>query len=609
MSLAVPFPCEFEPIRRTLAIDTGLPATDANGDPLEWVTSAYHGFVRNTEAPSQTNAKIAFRRLGDGEVHEEVLRTLPAAAVGLMPIGSVWRENHSDRQAVFETQEFDVDYDPGKWSFNSFSAADSRLPYPRKYPSSYDSADRIHYLELNLRGTDRLVIPCAEYFTRMYGVSHYLRQVLLGYPWVAEGDPSNRLYGELRVPTEPNAWAVRLRPRLDDRDAIFLAHAKYDPFTTQSAKSAYAQLESGFKSDDPDTPITIEIGPWHRGKAKLEVQGFSFDDRRSFLGLRIVGCSIPDGAPIHVDRDNSNLAERAAAAENGGKAWRSSRSKATPSSELTGKDEPDHGSAIIDVAAPHMTIMGSDRPLTKIVVEQAEGSAGAPRQGGESDDTVSSGEAHGADKGVSHASISTPRLLGAGDIVDMMWKAALSLHERFPAFVSKVEWYTVDDRYRTDPEPRLIAVPEFERDAGGVSSIPPSIRAWPYLNVAERTPRGVLVMRLTVLGQSIHMIEIQRRRTAPAEEGTTATKREAFCGLAVRFDDDDDLPEWLSEFLTVLRYRKGIVHRTLELVGDPGYAKWYPHRLTEDEYVPGERALLNGLRHHDLRLPPRSQER
>ena len=34
---------------------------------------------------SQTDARVAFRHLGDGEVYEEVLRTVPAAALGLMP--------------------------------------------------------------------------------------------------------------------------------------------------------------------------------------------------------------------------------------------------------------------------------------------------------------------------------------------------------------------------------------------------------------------------------------------------------------------------------------------------------------------------------------------
>ena len=58
----------------------------------------------------------------------------------------------------------------------------------------------------------------------VYGVSHYLRQALLGYPWVSEGHPKNRLYGNPRIALEPEPWpwAVRLRPRLDDRDAIFL---------------------------------------------------------------------------------------------------------------------------------------------------------------------------------------------------------------------------------------------------------------------------------------------------------------------------------------------------------------------------------------------------
>jgi len=112
MLSAVSLPVSFEPVERSIGIDTELPETDAAGAPAEWVAWGCHGFLRNTDAPSQTDARVAFRRL---------------------------------------------------------------------------------------------VILCAEYFTRLYGVSHYLRQVLLGYPWVSEGHPKNRLYGNPRIALEPDA--------------------------------------------------------------------------------------------------------------------------------------------------------------------------------------------------------------------------------------------------------------------------------------------------------------------------------------------------------------------------------------------------------------------
>jgi len=607
MFLAVPFQYGFEPIRRSIAIDTGLPATGEDGAPLEWVVWACHGFLKNTLAPSQTNARVAFRRLGDGEVHEEILRTLPAAALSLMPIGSVWQENRSERQTVLATEDFTVDYGGDRSKFRSFAAAGAAdgatTPYPRKYPALNESADRIQYLDLDLRSGGRLVIPCAEFFIRTYGASHYLRQVLLGYPWEPEGDPSNRLYGALRVAAEPDAWTVRLRPRLDDRDAVFLAHAKYDSFTTREAKGPYAQLESAFDSNHPDAPISVKVGPWHKGEESLEVQGLPFDEGRSFLALRITGCSVPKGPAIHVDRDNSNLAERAAAPGDRGKAWRSSKPKATESSELTGKEEPDHGSAIVDVTAPSMKLIGPERPLTKVVAEQATGSASKLRLDSDAgaDDTLSSGEAHGADKGVSHASVRTPRLQLSDDVVSTMWKAALSLHQRHPATISQVQWYTPADGYRSDSEPGLVVVPEFQPDIGGGNAIPGAVRSWPYLSVPERQRRGVLVMRLLVEAQSVHLIEIQRRASVPKGDETDdkkgASKGEAFCGLAARLENDSDLPEWLSDLLDVLRYRKGVVHSTLEIVGVPGEAVWYQHRFGADgETVPGERALINALR-------------
>jgi len=243
-----------------------------------------------------------------------------------------------------------------------------------------------------------------------------------------------------------------------------------------------------------------------------------------------------------------------------------------------------------------MALIGAARTFVKVVAEQAPGSGGAARQDAEVDDTISSGDAYGSDKGVSHASVRTPRLVLTGDVLSAMWTAALSLHKRHPEVISQVAWYTPHDGYREGSPPGLVAVPELEKDLGGVTSIPPSVRAWPYLNVAEKFPRGVLVMRLVVFGKSVHLIEIQRRSPVAASDEKKAIKAEAFCGLAVQLEDDGDLREWLSDFLVGLRYRKGVVHRALKAAGAPGRANWYQHRFSEDEIAPGERSLVNGLR-------------
>ena len=69
----------FEPVERSIGVDTELPETDAADAPAEWVAWGCRGFLRNTDASSRINARVAFRRLGDGEVYEEVLRTVPVS--------------------------------------------------------------------------------------------------------------------------------------------------------------------------------------------------------------------------------------------------------------------------------------------------------------------------------------------------------------------------------------------------------------------------------------------------------------------------------------------------------------------------------------------------
>ena len=74
----------FEPVERSIGFDTERPETDAAGAPAEWVAWGCHGFLRNTDAPSQTDARVAFRRLGDGEVYDVARRAvLPRAATSL----------------------------------------------------------------------------------------------------------------------------------------------------------------------------------------------------------------------------------------------------------------------------------------------------------------------------------------------------------------------------------------------------------------------------------------------------------------------------------------------------------------------------------------------
>ena len=230
------FSPKFQSHSSPLPVEILLDSHDGDGNPIEWVVWAYHGLVPNRAATSQTNAIVAFRRLGDKVVLEEVLRSVPLAALNIMPIGSVWHDGRSERQAVLKRRTFDVDYDEGQWRFHSFARAEKNgtpPPYPRTTPPLKPSADEIEYLELGLgSGGGKLVIPCIEFLVRTYGYSHELRQVLLGNAWEPEGSPHSKLYDELKVLPPPGDWAVRLHKRLDNRDALILRAREDGPVHT-----------------------------------------------------------------------------------------------------------------------------------------------------------------------------------------------------------------------------------------------------------------------------------------------------------------------------------------------------------------------------------------
>lgn len=613
MSVPFKFEFEFEPVVRSFDVDAALPATTEAGEPIEWVVWAYHGFLKNFEAPSQTNVAIAFRRLGDGVVFEEVIRVLPAAALNVMSIGSIWQGKRSERQAVFESPPFfDVDYTLGKWRFNSFAQArktGKHLPHPRRPQVLSPSASRVQYLELFLPTGGRLVIPCLEFFVCLYGEGHYLRQILLSEPWEPEGSAANKLYAELRKSPDEGQWGVCLRRRLNDTDAVFLAHAKYDPFTMRAAKSPYTQLEASHRGHAQEDPVALVIGPWHQGKAQLAVEGFSFDEGQSFLALRIIGRSRPRGPKIEVDRDNTNFVEEPAPKGSPERAWAGTVSRHASKTELTGRDEPDHGAPDVEIPEPELMLLGPERDMGRVSKEQAESTSAAHRRR-RTTDVVSTGEPHGASKGVGRASIHNVQVPVPKGLVLMMWQAARALRARYPDFIERLEWYTPSEGYSDAPEPRLIGLSPFLPDAPGARSIAPSVRRWLYLDtdgpLAERAVRGVLVMRLIVEGRSIHLFEIQRRWTAESADGDESGETaEHYAGLAIEFDDDEDLRSWLPNFLSQVRFEKGKIAQVLETVSVPGREERYPHRLSGAERPPGQQIVLNALRRYGLERPTR----
>ncbi|MGK5038449.1 hypothetical protein ACQ4WN_24825 [Janthinobacterium sp. LB3P118] len=541
----------------------------------------YSGFYKNAKALSQPHVLVLFRKITDGMLSDDVIqRRLPLTVLGQIRIGSIWQNDRCRAETSLLPKQFAVNFSPGKWRFTSFAEAQRRQalpPYPmEEHPLLLDK-DRNSLLEFALPDGGKLIVPCIEFFSRCFGRSGELKRVLATYPWDGQGDTAtNRLYAPLDTPEEPGQWQVRLRRRLHNGDVVFLAHAKYDPYTQFVAKGINAKLEASY---DPKSknPAFIDIGPWYEGPAELKVEGIPFNNGKSFLALRVLGMSDPKGALVLRARENSRDAENPAP-EGSPEAWAGAPVrqllKYPEIIDLTGDVEPDADTGAIEIQDPDFEVLGDARPVINVKPEQATTKAGA---GGKPSDvsTVSGGDAYGSGKGVGYASIHARPVFESHGTLRDMWDAMVHLHTTRPEFVQELSWFTFADGFSTIPVPELIALEPFKEDDDATATA----RRFPFMDPSVPLLRGILVARLIVPGGPTYIVEVARRpRKISAEDGTTKDAEEAFQGLVFRLNNENELKPWLRYVAAQIRHENGVFKRLT--ASCPGIADSFSHRLS-----------------------------
>lgn len=576
------------------------------GNTKKWMVWWYCGIYKNSKANSQPNVLVAFRELSEaGELSDDLIfRRIPLTALGQARVGTVWLNGVCQQEAIYDTKTFDVDFSQGNWQITSFqltAKAELTPPYPMSiYPLKYDQ-DRNWLIELDLQSKGRLVIPCLEFFSRCYGRSGELKRVLATYPWYGtNGGIDNRLYAQLDQPEENGKWKVKLKKRLVNGDVVFLAHAKYDRYTENKAKQIYAQIEAGHDPKDK-FPTFIKVAPWFRGEAQIKVKGISFDEGKSFLALQIVGCSDPGGATIVRNRENRNNAQRPADPENQGNAWAGvpERTIVRPPEivDLTSDDEPDHNSGPIEIQDPDFEVLGTPRHVIDFKDEQAKGSSGKKGSGADAG-AYGTGEPHGNGKGIGYASIHARPVMESQGTLRDMWDALLKFHKASPAQITAVEWFTFEEGYQTASEPKLVGVKEFTEEelaSPWAPTMTTAILNWPYMDSTTKTEvRGILVARLTVRNTYVYILEILRRpRKKKDADGNVKDSEESFKGFVFTLKKQSDFEEYLREFISDVRYVKGIVQHLVS--GCPGDAASFNHSVSNDDTFPCESAVKNAL--------------
>lgn len=566
----------------------------------KWVVWWYGALIKKARRGEQPGVAVFFRALNRDDTISDVYqeRICPLTDLIFLKIGSVWKNNIYIAQVIFEERIFDTNftYKKGGWkiiSLNKEKEANTLLYNLCSDFSMSNIDNNIYLLDFSLTNGGRLVIPSLEFYYRCYGWSAELKRTLLTYPW---DEISNRLYAAAEYQGE-NILYVKLRKRMYNDDAAFVAFFALDHFTQAVVRRVMNQL-----INETDSRVYLKVAPWFRGKAEVRVKGIGFDSGKSFLGLEVTGCSLPDGFTVRHDRDNTSFVNESAD-DYSKKAWDNMpvRRNYSPDAPLDIDNvfAPDSGISSLEIKTSSFEVLGHGCSVVFLRKNKAESVSGVKSEN-RLYSSYSVNESMGGGGDVGYLSVSSEKrpvqlIMESKGILRDMWNAILYLRKEYPDRVTSVEWYTPETSYSSETEPHLVAVPEFESKGveGNDSKISKTILNWPYLSVINKTDlRGILVVRINIDGNVFHLVEIQRRLTY-GDVNDVVSEDEQFRGLAFMLNDAEDIFNWVSFLVHELRYVKGIIQK---LSGKcPGIAMPYKHSSAKDDPVPGHRALLNAL--------------
>ncbi|MDR7088545.1 hypothetical protein [Cellvibrio fibrivorans] len=577
-----------------------------------WVAWWYGGIYKNSRDQSQPNVVVSFRELtSEGLSDSQILRQVPITSLGQLRLGSIWEGSTCKSQLSYESQTFKVNFTAGSWKFSSFSGASAlniELPYDLDtHPLFYDLRDQSKLIEFPISTGGKLVVPCLEFFSRCYGYSQEIKRILTTYFWDVPKGAKERLFAPINRPEVPNLWQVRLRERLCNDDITLLAHIKYDQYTLKRVKKIHADLATQFNRvlKDPNgkpiaRPAFLEAAPWFEGDAELEVEGIWFNDTKSFLGLRITGCSEPGGLTIEGDRTNNGKAERSAP-PGSPTSWdgvpRKIISHPPIPFDVTGFQAPDHASGTVDIKDPKMKILGKRRRVIHRKTEEASTTPGAVSED-EDSKKFSSGEPGGTGKGTGRASIKAEAIMESKGTLRDMWNALLYLRDEYPEVIKGVESYTGSEGFSSEEEPKLVSLTPFD-DIDDSKEITTAMRSWVYTSYPDL--RGVLAARITTVQSVVYLFEITRKPRLKTIKDISTEGEENYQGFMFTLKDNDGFQSWLDTFTAEIRKTKGVVKKLLTRC--PGKAEAFNHRMGKQERVAHETTAKKALQKFGIVFP------
>lgn len=536
------------------------------------------------------------------------LLRVPVAELGHFPIGSIWRGGSSTSSIARDEVTFDVNFSETGWECIRPGGALHSLIPESSYPLYVGRSHHESYLlrfraALGSREVD-LFIPCLEFFTRTYGASGYVRQVICTQPWDEEG--KHKLIMPLPPEAPRDKWAVKLRRRSVNADVVFLAHLVHDPYALRVIRKIWAQLEASPEPEERKDRFVrgdrfIQAYPWMRGPGAIRVRGVWMQGQSAFLGLRILGASAPRGEDVERDRENTNNVGSLQEGADLGAAWRGVPSVDRRRNEIidmTDDTLPEDGEAAVIVDDEIMEVLGEPRIVIDVRRREAQSTSGSvsvsPTAESHSSDPSSQ-----ADTGIGRATFAAPQKLESLGVLRDVWSFLLFLRRTYPDFILSVEHMTGSGSFSDDADPALLPFAPLEQDE--IERYELRNRKWPYIDPRTMTPRGALVARVLTPTKAVYFLEIQRRVTT-AKDDEEAVKEESFRGVVFTTDGPQSALKWITSAMRVTRYRQGA---GLEDLPDPpgGMARAFVHRPAKQEERRQEVAIRRAFRLVGLDLP------
>lgn len=537
----------------------------------------YGTFAPNTREKTVPLVNVHFRSVDpDGTLGAFYSVPIGLPYLSYFQIGTIWRAGSINSDTLSESlPELDVDFSQQNWRYvraSELGLTTNGSPY--KLPMSADTW--LIELHTELEG-QTILIPCVELLIRLYGRSSETSRILTTYPWQ---EVQARFFFDREESWSKNV--VKLQRSVRESEAVFLNHMRHDEYTRKLCRKLYADLESQFDhTRTMDAPFgNLQIAPWFQGPAKIKARGYWFNNRQTFLCLRLTGASEPDGPELEIHRAEYSTEDFQPGDEDDQGLFVTRPTRTLPLNqkfELTNDSgsDPDLGKHIL----PHESfeVLGKRRPTSRYV-QHKPGERGKKILPTGETDVFSAGDPGGRGSGIGKAEIVDMEPWESSGVLVDVWLALSMLRTYFPTIIDRVEWMTLDGQRGTQAPAKLVPVKEFEEDEIAT----PKQKAWVFLDPKNKIVRGVQILRIVCGQRHFYLFEIQRRSGNVKGDGKASEQRAQ--GMLIELSMPFSQAQvQLKTVLGLMRFFEGVFRDFIDTLENPCVS--FNHTKTKQDEI------------------------